>query len=111
LVLAVFVMELVGALFHLVIVAHVFLEDGRIAEIDPFTGDSVPENQRGNPLDEGCPYLLELTTANTYTSRDVVAVFVARSIEHTVTQDLVTEVFRAETVYRLSPSNSPPLVV
>lgn len=108
LMLAIFSTGIVAAVLHLTFVTHVFLEDGTIAELDPLTGDPIPENQNGNPLDEGCPYLSELTIANTLVSHDVVAIMVVQVVDHMAPQGFTRDAFTPDDVYLLSPSNSPP---
>lgn len=109
--IGVFSAGILGALVHLVFVTHVILENGTVAELDPETGVPIPENEDGNPLDEGCPYMAELTAVRTLISADVVAILVVCEVGSLPQVEPKSEVPALQDIYRLAPSNSPPLTV
>lgn len=100
-----------SALLHLFFVPHVILDSGRITDIDPETGDPRQAPENGAPVDENCPYLTQLTAAQTLVSQTFQF---NPSID--VSQVLVDPILNRETprsidILHLSPSTSPPFSV
>lgn len=106
--LVAFVLWQGGALLHLVCDTHVILEDGTVADLDHRTGEPIRESERTSPVDNGCPVLNQLTSANTMTSLDVVAFVVDQAGADSAEVQREELVLSESELFRLSPSNSPP---
>ncbi|MFO8071468.1 MAG: hypothetical protein R6V85_06295 [Polyangia bacterium] len=106
--LAAFLSWQLSAVMHLLLVTHVIQPDGSVADIDPETGESVPEQGGPNPLDDGCPYLYQITVSSALSSESVSAVVSIAVVEHVPLSREARRVDPGEEIYRLSPSNSPP---
>jgi len=97
----------VGALLHLVLSVHVVLPDGSIGEIDPASGEPVPERD-ADPFDDGCPVMSQLTAASAEaTDTGPIVVSQTEAIAEEVPAEEAPQFVREE-IYLVSPSNSPP---
>ena len=105
--LAVFVVWQVGAILHLVLDTHCVLPDGRIADIDPETGEPIPEGN-GPGSSGGCPVLDKLTTADAQLSDDPATGAIELAALELPYADEQAACSCGRERYRLSPSNSPP---
>lgn len=106
--LAAFLSWQLSAVMHLLLATHVIQPDGSVADIDPESGEPVPERGGPNPLDDGCPYLYQITVSSALTSESVSAVSAVAVVEPVPLPREVDRVDRGDEIYRLSPSNSPP---
>jgi hypothetical protein len=105
--LAVFVVWQVGAVLHLVLDTHCVLPDGRIADIDPETGEPIPEGN-GPGSSNGCPVLDKLTSATTMVEPGASSVLLLDVALPTPQQEPAAPTVCSRELFRLSPSNSPP---
>jgi hypothetical protein len=105
--LLVFVVWQLGAVLHLVLDTHCILPDGRIADIDPDTGEPIPEDN-GPGSSGGCPVLDKMTSATTLTSEFVAVTDFQFVDQIDPVDEAAVPAAGGRELFMLSPSNSPP---
>jgi hypothetical protein len=110
-VLALFVIWQIGASLHLVLAPHVLRADGVIADVVPNHDPEQPGRECPDPLEEECPVLSLLTGPNMLAPEGVVlwlAEQIAMPLPVQTDQPFVLD---GRQLFRISPSQSPPMRV
>ena len=96
------------AMGHLLFSVHAIGPDGKICEVDPGSGERIPEDWGPKPLDGECPVLAQITSTNTKTSINFIFLVEDLVLNPVPLRTADENHITGEEIFMISPSNSPP---